>query len=94
MFGADATIILISLGNGLRSLVDGGQHGATTNKEVNDGYVDHFAQRILANVGELGRNIQNAPQVAKRMAKQLLEVAADTELSHLHMHEWFRSQYA
>ncbi|KAF8547904.1 FabD/lysophospholipase-like protein [Imleria badia] len=91
IFGVDATITLVSLGTGLRSLVDGGQHRTRTNEEVEDGHVDRFAQRILANVGELGRSIQNAPQVAKRVAKQLLEVATDTEISHLHMHEWFRS---
>jgi hypothetical protein len=59
-----------------------------------DEHVDGLAQQILVDVGELGRNIRNAPQVAKRVAKQLLEVATDTEISHLHMHEQFRRQYA
>lgn len=81
VFGADATITLVSLGTGLRSLVDGG---------VKDEHIDIFSQEILASVGELGSNIQDAPQVAKRVAKQLLEVANDTEISHLHMHAQFR----
>jgi hypothetical protein len=82
------------LGTGLRSLVEGRQHGTRTNKEVKDEHVDSIAQQILADVEELGRSIRDAPQVAKRVAKQLLEVAADTEIAHLHMHEQFKIQYA
>ncbi|KAI9461106.1 acyl transferase/acyl hydrolase/lysophospholipase [Boletus coccyginus] len=92
VFGSDATITLVSLGTGLRSLVDWGQDGMGANREAEAEHIDSFVQQILANVGELVRNIQNAPQVAKRVAKQLLEVATDTEISHLHMHEQFKRQ--
>lgn len=93
VFGSDATITLVSLGTGLRSLVERGQDGTGANREAEAEHIDSFVQQILANVGDLGRNFQNAPQVAKRVAKQLLEVATDTEISHLHMHEQFKRQY-
>ena len=94
VFGTDATITLVSVGTGLRSLIDAGLRGSSINKVIKDEHIDTLAQQILAKVGELGRNMRNAPQVAKRLAKQLLDVATDTEISHLHMYEQFRSLYA
>ncbi|KAF8129626.1 acyl transferase/acyl hydrolase/lysophospholipase [Boletus edulis] len=83
IFGVDAAIALVSLGTGLRSLVDG---------EAEDEHINSFTQQILARIEELGRNVQDAPQVAKRVVKQLLEVANDTEISHSHMSERFKRQ--
>ncbi|KAF8427178.1 acyl transferase/acyl hydrolase/lysophospholipase [Boletus edulis BED1] len=91
-FGPDATITLVTLGTGLRSLVYGGEDGWGNNKQVDDEHIDRLALQILANVEKLGSIIQDAPQVARRVAKQLLEVANDTEISHLHMHERFKRQ--
>ncbi|KAH7903484.1 hypothetical protein BJ138DRAFT_1120334, partial [Hygrophoropsis aurantiaca] len=94
LFGDDATITLVSLGTGLRSLVERGQYrsGTKTGLRIKDEDVTSSVQQILASVGERGAGIEDATRVAKRVAKQLLEVANDTEISHLRMYEEFERQ--
>ncbi|KIM42911.1 hypothetical protein M413DRAFT_26876 [Hebeloma cylindrosporum] len=86
----DVEIKLISLGTGLRSLTGDGGKGT----KAEEGDINGVMQMILSSVGNTVKNIQNAPQVAKRLAKQLLSVATDTELTHLHTHEQFEREYS
>ncbi|KAH7907768.1 acyl transferase/acyl hydrolase/lysophospholipase [Hygrophoropsis aurantiaca] len=92
LFGYDANITLVTLGTGLRSLVKEGQYRTGGKKEVEEEDVANFMQQILDSVKNVGKNARNAPQLAKRIAKQLLEVATDTEISHLHTAEEFDRQ--
>lgn len=85
----DVNIKLISLGTGLRSLTGDGSRGT----KAEEGDINGVVQMIISSVGNTAKNIRNAPQVAKRIAKQLLNVATDTELTHLHTHEQFEREY-
>ncbi|KAF9467927.1 acyl transferase/acyl hydrolase/lysophospholipase [Collybia nuda] len=92
LFGLDADIKLISLGTGLRSLVGEGKHPGTS-QDVKDEDIKSVVQMILNSVSTVAKNAKNAPQLARRVAKQLLEVATDTELTHLHTYEQFDREY-
>lgn len=85
----DVEIKLVSLGTGLRSLKGDSRVGTKPEDEDINGIV----QTIFASVGNVAKNIGNATQVAKRVAKQLLTVATDTELTHLHTYEQFEREY-
>lgn len=85
----DVEIKLISLGTGLRSLTGDSVRGT----KAEEGDINGVIEMILSSVGNTAKNTRNAPQVAKRIAKQLLNVATDTELTHLYTHEQFEREY-
>jgi hypothetical protein len=85
----DVDIKLVSLGTGLRSLKGDSVTGAKSEEESITGMV----QTIFSTVGKTTKNIGNVTQVARRVAKQLLTVATDTEITHLHTYEQFGREY-
>lgn len=81
-------IVLISLGTGLGTLVpDGPKSGGS--KAVDDSDVEVPANKILGKLGKSFKNAGSAKRRAMDLAKQLVEVATDTEIAHSDLHNRF-----
>jgi hypothetical protein len=96
VFGANATITLVSLGTGLKSLVGQWKDLKDTRKvmdEQADSVMNQIAEQtrkhdgnkffLIKGVKRTHTNIQNSPDLVRRIATQLLEVATDTEMTHM-----------
>lgn len=106
VFGADAAITLVSLGTGIKSLVgkwkdlnearrvmddqvDSVMNQIVESAEQTD-KPDNKILRFFKGVRRTHKNVQNSPDLVRRIATQLLEVATDTEITHSQVHEQFR----
>ncbi|KAF8815230.1 FabD/lysophospholipase-like protein [Phlegmacium glaucopus] len=93
IFGDNVAITLVSLGTGLRNLAEyEGKDSLSAKEQVKQEQIDSFTLRILDNAKQTRKNIKNARHLAKRIARQLFEVATDTEISHGRVYEDFKRE--
>ncbi|KAF8815225.1 FabD/lysophospholipase-like protein [Phlegmacium glaucopus] len=93
IFGDNVAITLVSLGTGLRNLAGyEGKDSLSAKEQVKQEQIDSFTLRILDNAEQTRKNIKNARHLAKRIERQLFEVATDTEISHGRVYEDFKRE--
>ncbi|KAF8815236.1 FabD/lysophospholipase-like protein [Phlegmacium glaucopus] len=105
VFGDDAAITLSLVGQGkdlqdarkvMEEQVDSVMNQIVESTEQTRNRDENAILRLIKRAKRTHKNIQNSPELVRRIAKQLLEVATDTEMSHSQVYEQFkraRGQY-